>query len=132
MDPGIADIYGRGRIIGDYRRVALYGVDRLVEDKEAQKGTLDNVVMSEEVIRQREELSDQIKSLNELKQMAGLTAAMRLAGRQLQDQTFLFLGASEAGTGIGELIASALVKNGMSLAGARQQCWFVDSKGLVV
>ena len=67
---GLPDSYGRGRIIGDYRRVALYGVDRLVEDKEAQKGSLDDVVMSEDVIRLREELSDQIKSLHELKQMA--------------------------------------------------------------
>ena len=64
--------------------------------------------------------------------VAGLTAAMRLAGRQLQDQTFLFLGAGEAGTGIGELIVSALVKNGMTPENAHQRCWFVDSKGLVV
>ena len=67
---GLPDAYGRGRIIGDYRRVALYGIDRLVEDKEAQKGSLDNVTMSEDVIRAREEMSDQIKSLKELKQMA--------------------------------------------------------------
>jgi pyruvate-formate lyase len=67
---GLPDAYGRGRIIGDYRRVALYGIDRLVEDKQAQKGSLDNVAMREEVIRLREELADQIKSLNELKQMA--------------------------------------------------------------
>ena len=64
--------------------------------------------------------------------LAGLSAAMRLSGRKLQDQTFLFLGAGEAGTGIGELIVSALVKDGMTLADARQRCWFVDSKGLVV
>ena len=64
--------------------------------------------------------------------LAGLLAAMRLGHRNLQDQTFLFLGAGEAGTGIGELIVSALVKSGMSAADARQRCWYVDSNGLVV
>jgi len=64
--------------------------------------------------------------------LAGLTAAMRFTKRNMQDQTFLFLGAGEAGTGIGELIVSALVKSGMSPAAAHQRCWFVDSKGLVV
>jgi malate dehydrogenase (oxaloacetate-decarboxylating)(NADP+) len=64
--------------------------------------------------------------------LAGLEAAMRFTGRKMQDQTFLFLGAGEAGTGIGELIASALVNNGMSPADAHQRCCFVDSKGLVV
>ncbi len=64
--------------------------------------------------------------------LAGLSAAMRFSDRKLQDQTFLFLGAGEAGTGIGELIVSALIKSGMSAASAHQRCWFVDSKGLVV
>ncbi|MDJ0830632.1 MAG: NAD-dependent malic enzyme, partial [Desulfobacterales bacterium] len=64
--------------------------------------------------------------------LAGLSAAMRLTNRKLQDQTFLFLGAGEAGTGIGELIVSALANIGMSADNAHQRCWFVDSKGLVV
>ncbi len=62
---GLPDAYGRGRIIGDYRRVALYGVDRLIEDKEAQKASTPTV-MTAEVIRNREEFSEQIKALKQL------------------------------------------------------------------
>lgn len=65
---GLPDAYGRGRIIGDYRRVALYGVDRLIEDKEQQKAAT-STVMEEKVIRQREELSEQIRALKELKEL---------------------------------------------------------------
>ena len=66
---GLPDAYGRGRIIGDYRRVALYGVDRLIQDKITQKETTRSAMYSE-VIRDREELSEQIRALQDLKQMA--------------------------------------------------------------
>ena len=65
---GLPDAYGRGRIIGDYRRVALYGVDRLIEDKEEQKATT-RTIMYSDVIREREELSEQIRALKELKKL---------------------------------------------------------------
>jgi len=67
---GLPDAYGRGRIIGDYRRVALYGVDFLIEQKKLEARQLEVDVMTEDVIRSREELSEQIRALQELKQMA--------------------------------------------------------------
>ena len=66
---GLPDAYGRGRINGDYRRVALYGVDRLIQDKSEQKETTRSAMYSN-VIRAREELSEQIRALEELKAMA--------------------------------------------------------------
>ncbi|WP_033826719.1 formate C-acetyltransferase [Bacillus andreraoultii] len=67
---GLPDAYGRGRIIGDYRRVALYGVDFLIQQKEQEKLYIGDRTMTDDVIRDREEYSEQIRALKELKQMA--------------------------------------------------------------
>jgi formate C-acetyltransferase len=68
---GLPDAYGRGRIIGDYRRVALYGVNRLIERKQEEKQALDGMMSTDDIIRDREELSEQIRALKELVKMAG-------------------------------------------------------------
>src|SRR5216110_1327826 len=67
---GLPDAYGRGRIIGDYRRVPLYGVARLVKAKERERASLDSAMSTEDIIRDREELSEQIRALKELQEMA--------------------------------------------------------------
>jgi formate C-acetyltransferase len=67
---GLPDAYGRGRIIGDYRRVALYGVNRLIVGKQDEKRALDAAHSTDEIIRDREELAEQIRALGELRQMA--------------------------------------------------------------
>ena len=67
---GLPDTYGRGRIVGDYRRVALYGIDYLIKCKEADKANTGNGTMTEDVIRLREEVSEQIKCLKQMKEMA--------------------------------------------------------------
>lgn len=68
---GLPDAYGRGRIIGDYRRIALYGIDRLIEDKNEQKDSTGRV-MTDEVMRLREEISEQIVALKQMKKMAAV------------------------------------------------------------
>ncbi len=69
---GLPDTYGRGRIVGDYRRVALYGIDFLIQQKEADKANTGDGTMTDEVIRQREEITDQIKALKGMKEMAAV------------------------------------------------------------
>ncbi|MET0675513.1 MAG: pyruvate formate lyase family protein [Bradyrhizobium sp.] len=67
---GLPDSYGRGRIIGDYRRVALYGTDRLIEVKQQERAQINDMWPTDEVIRQREELAEQIRALQDLTSMA--------------------------------------------------------------
>ena len=69
---GLPDAYGRGRIIGDYRRVALYGVDRLLEVKREERAQIDDMWPTDEIIRVREELSEQTRALADLASMAKL------------------------------------------------------------
>ncbi|MEM7723637.1 MAG: formate C-acetyltransferase [Pseudomonadota bacterium] len=95
---GLPDAYGRGRIIGDYRRVALYGVDALIADKMAQQSALEPDVMSEDVIRTREEISEQIRALHDLKEMAqgygfDISGPARTAREAIQWTYFAYLGA---------------------------------------
>jgi len=95
---GLPDAYGRGRIIGDYRRVPLYGVDRLIKEKKKEKSALDSRPSTEDIIRDREELSEQIRALQELKEMAGkygfdISAPARTAKEAVQWLYFGYLAA---------------------------------------
>ena len=95
---GLPDAYGRGRIIGDYRRVPLYGVARLIKHKEQEKAALDSAMSTEDVIRDREELSEQIRALNELLAMAksygyDISAPARTAREAVQWLYFAYLAA---------------------------------------
>ncbi len=95
---GLPDAYGRGRIIGDYRRVALYGVDRLIEQKRRDHLSLDKVFSGDDVIRDREELAEQIRALAELKEMAAkygydVSAPARTAREAVQWTYFAYLAA---------------------------------------
>jgi len=95
---GLPDAYGRGRIIGDYRRVALYGVSRLIERKQEEKRSLDSAMSTDEIIRDREELSEQIRALKELQKMASIygfdiSAPARNAREAVQWLYFAYLAA---------------------------------------
>ena len=95
---GLPDAYGRGRIIGDYRRVALYGVDALIEAKKKEKADTDEDEFTEDVLREREELSEQIRALGELKRMAAvygfdISRPAQTAAEAVQWLYFAFLGA---------------------------------------
>ena len=95
---GLPDAYGRGRIIGDYRRVALYGVDRLIEEKKKDKSALANENFTQENIRLGEELFRQIKFLEKLKEMAAMygfdiSAPATNAKEAIQWTYFAYLGA---------------------------------------
>lgn len=95
---GLPDAYGRGRIIGDYRRVPLYGVDQLIVAKEEEKRGLDDRHASEEIIRAREELAEQISALRELAQMAqmygyDISSPARTAQEAVQWLYFAYLAA---------------------------------------
>ena len=67
---GLPDTYGRGRIVGDYRRVALYGIDFLIQEKQNDFANCGDGVMTDDIIRQREEISDQVRALKQIKEMA--------------------------------------------------------------
>ena len=95
---GLPDAYGRGRIIGDYRRVALYGVSRLIDRKQEEKRALDASMSTDDIIRDREELSEQIRALKELEQMAkmyglDISGPARTAKEAVQWLYFAFLAA---------------------------------------
>ena len=95
---GLPDAYGRGRIIGDYRRVPLYGVARLIKQKEVEKAALDSEMSTESIIRDREELSEQIRALNELLAMAksyghDISGPARTAREAVQWLYFAYLAA---------------------------------------
>ncbi|WP_248256002.1 formate C-acetyltransferase [Georgenia sp. EYE_87] len=95
---GLPDAYGRGRIIGDYRRVALYGVDALIAGKKAERAELDTQRSVEDVIRDREENSEQIRALGELKEMAAsygydISRPAATAREAIQWLYFAYLGA---------------------------------------
>jgi formate C-acetyltransferase len=101
---GLPDAYGRGRIIGDYRRVALYGVDRLIEAKREERAQIDDMWPTDEIIRLREELAEQIRALKDLAAMAKLyghdiSHSAANAQEAVQWTYFAYLGAIKEANG---------------------------------
>src|SRR5215813_12255492 len=101
---GLPDAYGRGRIIGDYRRVALYGVDRLIEVKHVERAQIDDEWPTDDVIRLREELAEQLRALEDLKTMAksygfDISVAATTAREAVQWTYFGYLGAIKEANG---------------------------------
>ena len=101
---GLPDSYGRGRIIGDYRRVALYGVAKLIEQKEQEKLRLDAPMSTDDIIRDREELGEQLRALKELQEMAAgygfdISVPARTAREAVQWLYFGYLAAVKEGNG---------------------------------
>jgi formate C-acetyltransferase len=95
---GLPDAYGRGRIIGDYRRVSLYGVSRLIECKKRERQNLDSAMSTDDIIRDREELSEQTRALEELQKMAAsygfdISGPARTAREAVQWLYFAYLAA---------------------------------------
>ena len=110
---GLPDAYGRGRIIGDYRRVALYGIDRLREDKLNEFRKLESELASEDIIRLREELSEQYRALDEMKKMAleygyDISVPAKNAKEAIQWLYFAYLAAVKENNGA----AMSLGRNG--------------------
>ncbi len=101
---GLPDAYGRGRIIGDYRRVALYGTDRLLEVKKEERAQIDDMWPNDEIIRQREELAEQMRALKDLAEMAkrygfDITQPATNAREAFQWTYFAYLGAIKEANG---------------------------------
>ncbi len=101
---GLPDAYGRGRIIGDYRRVALYGVDRLIAQKHVDRAQIDDMWPTDAVIREREELADQVRALQDLAKMAAayghdISGPARTAHEAVQWTYFAYLAAIKDANG---------------------------------
>jgi formate C-acetyltransferase len=129
---GLPDAYGRGRIIGDYRRVALYGVDRLLEVKREERAQIDDMWPTDEIIRSREELSEQMRALKDLVAMAklyGLDIAKPAANAQeaFQWTYFAYLGAIKEANGaamsIGHIYIERDLKAGILDEARAQELW---------